>query len=69
MPPPGDSRAAQLTVEMHDFAWEGIYAPIARLVMFSTERLNALQFMTIRAYLSLVFFALIVLLIGVALWP
>ncbi len=30
MPPPGDGRAARLTVELHDRAWEMIYAPIAR---------------------------------------
>jgi hydrogenase-4 component B len=38
-------------------------------VMAAAERLNALQFLTIRQYLSLVFFALVSLLTVLALWP
>lgn len=33
-----------------------------------TTRLNALQFLTIRQYLSLVFASLILLLLGLAIW-
>jgi len=69
MPAPGDAGPATLSVEMHDIPWEVFYAPIARAVTFAAERLDALQFMTIRGYLSLVFFALIILLAGIALWP
>jgi hydrogenase-4 component B len=68
MPPPGDSRPAEFTVEIHDLPWEMLYAPIAIGVSFVADRLNALQFLTIRRYLSLVFFALIVLLLGIAIW-
>jgi formate hydrogenlyase subunit 3/multisubunit Na+/H+ antiporter MnhD subunit len=69
MPRPGDARTATLTVEMRDIAWDVFYAPVARAVGFGAERLDALQFMTIRGYLSLVFLALIILLAGTALWP
>ena len=33
------------------------------------DGLNVLQFLTIRRYLSLVFFALVALLFGLAIWP
>jgi len=69
MPPPGDMRAASLAVELHDIPWETIYAPIARGVTYAADRLNAMQFLTIRRYLSLVFFALVALLLGIAIWP
>jgi hydrogenase-4 component B len=68
MPAPGDSYAAELKLEMHDVPWETIYLPIARAISFASERLNFLQFLTIRRYLSLVFFALIALLLVVAIW-
>jgi hypothetical protein len=68
MPPPGDTDAAQLAVEMHDVPWETIYAPLARGVSFLSERLNALQFLSIRRYLTFVFFALVLLLLVVAIW-
>ena len=35
----------------------------------AAERLNPLQFLTIRRYLSLVFVALVVLLLVLAIWP
>ena len=41
--------------------------PIGRAIAFATERINVLQFLTIRRYLTLVFVALIVLLLVVAL--
>jgi formate hydrogenlyase subunit 3/multisubunit Na+/H+ antiporter MnhD subunit len=68
MPPPGDSSAAELTVEMHDVPWDVIYAPLATSVSFLSERLNALQFLSIRRYLTFVFFALVLLLLVVAIW-
>ena len=46
-----------------------IYTPVARAVAFAAEQLNSLQFLTIRQYLSLVFFALVFLLLVLALWP
>jgi formate hydrogenlyase subunit 3/multisubunit Na+/H+ antiporter MnhD subunit len=68
MPPPGDIRPARLTVEMRDLIWDGLYAPIAGAVGFAADRLNILQFLTIRRYLSLVFLALVTLLLVLALW-
>jgi hydrogenase-4 component B len=68
MPPPGDIRPARLRIELHDLAWEGIYEPIAAAVGVSSERLNRLQFLTIRRYLSLVFATLVTLLLVLAIW-
>jgi hydrogenase-4 component B len=68
MPPPGAMTPARLTVEIRDLIWDGAYAPIARLVMSATERLNVLQFLTIRRYLTLVFAALVLLLLVLAIW-
>ncbi|VTZ50666.1 Formate hydrogenlyase subunit 3/Multisubunit Na+/H+ antiporter, MnhD subunit [Methylocella tundrae] len=69
MPAPGDMRPAHFRLELHDLAWELIYTPITRAVSFAAERLNRLQFLTIRVYLSLVFFALVLLLLALAVWP
>jgi len=65
MPGPGDTIAAKAYVEVHDTLWEALYAPVIRLVEAATERLNRLQFLTIRTYLTLVFAALVLLLIVV----
>jgi NADH:ubiquinone oxidoreductase subunit 5 (subunit L)/multisubunit Na+/H+ antiporter MnhA subunit len=69
MPPPGSLEPARLTVVMRDLVWDGIYAPVAGIVGFVAERLNVLQFLTIRRYLSLVFLALVTLLLVLAIWP
>jgi hydrogenase-4 component B len=69
MAPPGDRRPARLRVELRDLVWEAIYAPVASAVDAIADRLNYLQFQTIRRYLSLVFAALIVLLLVLGLWP
>jgi formate hydrogenlyase subunit 3/multisubunit Na+/H+ antiporter MnhD subunit len=69
MPAPGDTGAARLTVTLRDLVWETLYAPVATAIWFGTEKLNHLQFLTIRKYLSLVFAALVTLLLGVSLWP
>ena len=53
---------------MRDLVWDGLYAPIAAAVGASPTRLNRLQFLTIRRYLSLVFLSLVVLLLVLALW-
>ena len=68
MPPPGDMRPARLVVELRDLIWDALYAPIADGVGVCAERLNRLQFLTIRQYLSLVFGALVVLLLVLAIW-
>ncbi len=62
VPPPGDLRAARLTVTLRDLVWDFIYAPIAAAVWFTAEKLSHLQFLTIRKYLSLVFALLVALL-------
>jgi hydrogenase-4 component B len=68
MPPPGDGRPARLIVTLHDLVWELLYEPIARAVTFLADRMNQLQFLTIRQYLSVVFGALVVLLLVLASW-
>jgi hypothetical protein len=68
MPPPGDGRPAELIVTLHDLVWELLYEPIARAVTFLADRMNRLQFLTIRQYLSVVFGALVVLLLVLASW-
>jgi hydrogenase-4 component B len=69
MPAPGDARPARLSVSLRDLVWDSMYAPAADAVRIAAERLNTLQFLTIRQYLSLVFVALVGLLVVVALWP
>ena len=69
MPPPGDMRPARLRVDLRDPNWDVFYAPVAIAVGTVAERLNKLQFLTIRQYLSLVFGALIALLLVIAIWP
>src|SRR6202165_4968628 len=68
MPAPGDIRPARLRIEWHDLVWEGMYAPVASAVGFSSYWLNRLQFPAIRQYLSLVFATLVTLLLVLAIW-
>ncbi|MGA2125812.1 MAG: hydrogenase 4 subunit B [Xanthobacteraceae bacterium] len=68
MPEPGDARPAHFQVRVVDPAWRFAYDPLARLVTTAAGRLNYLQFLTIRRYLTLTFSALILLLLVVAAW-
>ena len=68
MPLPGDPKPAQLEVTLRDLIWDALYAPVQRGIAFAADRLNYLQFLTVRRYLSLVFLALVILLLVVALW-
>jgi formate hydrogenlyase subunit 3/multisubunit Na+/H+ antiporter MnhD subunit len=68
MPQPGDTGPARFRVEMRDLIWEAGYAPIAGIVGFAADRLNRMQFLTIRRYLSLVFLALGGLLLVLVVW-
>jgi len=68
MPAPGDTRPARLRIELHDLVWERLYQPISGAIGFAADRLNALQFLTIRRYLSLVFATLVTLLLVLAIW-
>jgi formate hydrogenlyase subunit 3/multisubunit Na+/H+ antiporter MnhD subunit len=69
MPPPGDMRPARLVVDLRDLIWDALYAPIATAIGIAADRLNYLQFLTIRQFLSLVFGALVILLLVLAIWP
>jgi len=68
VPLPGNGSPARLIVTVHDLIWEWLYEPLIRLVNVLAERLNHLQFLTIRRYLSLVFGELIILLLILASW-
>jgi len=68
MPAPGDTAPARLRIELHDLIWEGLYQPLAAAVGLAADRLNRLQFLTIRQYLSLVFGTLVTLLLVLAIW-
>lgn len=68
MPKPGDTQAARAQVHWRDLPWELLYLPIARAVLWISGKANALQFLTIRSYLMLVFCALLTLLTIVAIW-
>jgi formate hydrogenlyase subunit 3/multisubunit Na+/H+ antiporter MnhD subunit len=69
MPPPGSLAPARLSVDLRDLIWDALYAPLADGVDAAATRLNRLQFLTIRQFLSLVFAALVLLLLVVAIWP
>jgi hydrogenase-4 component B len=68
MPRPGETRAAHFHVKVFDPAWRLAYGPLARTVWRSAQRLNGLQFLTIRQYLTLTVSTLILLMLAVALW-
>jgi hydrogenase-4 component B len=68
MPRPGEMRAGSFRVRIIDPAWRFAYGPLARSVGTISLSLNRLQFLTIRSYLTLVFCALILLLLVVAAW-
>jgi formate hydrogenlyase subunit 3/multisubunit Na+/H+ antiporter MnhD subunit len=62
MPPPGDRRPARFSIILVDHLWQALYAAPGRAVLGLAERLNVLQFLTIRRYLVLMFTALVILL-------
>src|SRR5579864_8095104 len=68
MPPPGDVRPARLIVDIHDLIWDALYAPLASGIGAAADRLNRLQFLTIRQFLTLVFCTLVILLLVLAIW-
>ena len=69
MPLPGDRQAARFEVRLRDLVWDVFYAPVAGFVDVVADRFNYFQFLTIRRYLSLVFAALVLLLLALAIWP
>jgi len=68
MPPPGDLRPARLTVWFTDYVWNWLYAAPAQWLVAVSARLNAIQFLSIRANLMMMFSALIILLLLAAVW-
>ena len=68
MPPPGALGPARHELTLRDLIWDTLYAPLAGLVTGIADRLNVLQFLTIRRYLSFVFGALVILLLALAIW-
>ena len=68
MPKPGETRPAILHGALRDPIWDGLYLTIAALVARLATRLNRLQFLTIQQYLSVVFAALVALLLVLAAW-
>jgi hydrogenase-4 component B len=57
-----------LHVRLRDVPWDTLYLPAAGLVSYAADRLNRLQFLTIRGYLTLVFGALVALLMVLSVW-
>ncbi len=68
MPAPGDMRPAAIHVTVRDLIWETLYLPVATFIGGAATTLNRFQFLTIRRYLSLVFAALVALLMVLAIW-
>jgi hydrogenase-4 component B len=69
MPPPGSLAPAHFAATLRDLVWDELYQPVAGAVGIAADRLNRFQFLTVRRYLALVFGALVILLLLVALWP
>jgi formate hydrogenlyase subunit 3/multisubunit Na+/H+ antiporter MnhD subunit len=68
VPPPGDIGPARLTTHWTDPAWAALYTPLVSAIGLIADRMNRLQFLSIRKYLGFVFVALVVLLMWTALW-
>lgn len=69
MPPPGDLSPARIRLSEEDPAWRLIYTPLTTMVDALSARANVLPHLTIRQYLGIVFSALILLLLVLAIWP
>jgi hydrogenase-4 component B len=68
IPAPGETHPAQLHVFMRDLVWDVLYAPIEGVVGFAADRLNQVQSWTIRAYLTMVFSSVVLLLMVLSVW-
>ncbi len=68
IPPPGQTQPAQFHLSMRDLVWDVLYAPIEGVVSFAADRLNRVQSWTIRAYLTMVFSSVVLLLMVLAVW-
>ena len=65
---PARCAPARLEVSQTDHIWRWLYAAPAAAVWALSSRLNAVQFLTIRRYLVLMFLALVILLVVAAAW-
>ncbi|MBL8659980.1 MAG: hydrogenase 4 subunit B [Rhodospirillales bacterium] len=68
MPEPGSLAPARLHMRLRDRIWEYLFLPVAAAVEAAAGRANAIQFLTVRSYLTLVFAVVVLLLSGLALW-
>jgi formate hydrogenlyase subunit 3/multisubunit Na+/H+ antiporter MnhD subunit len=66
MPEPGDTGPARLSVRLVDPIWQYLYLGLARLVGAIADRVNRLQFLTVRRYLLMMFATLVFMLLVVA---
>jgi len=69
MPWPGETRPARFDLGLSDRIWDALYEPLVGFIERASLRLDRLQFLTIRQYLSVVFGALVTLLVVLASWP
>ncbi|WP_394092801.1 hydrogenase 4 subunit B [Xanthobacter albus] len=69
MPPPGDMAPARIRLSEDDPAWRLLYTPLAQAVAALSARADVLPHLTIRQYLGIVFAALVLLLLVLAIWP
>ena len=68
MPPPGSIEPARYRATERDPAWDLIFTPVAAAVAAIADRIDGLQFLSIRRYLAMMFAGLVALLTLVALW-
>jgi formate hydrogenlyase subunit 3/multisubunit Na+/H+ antiporter MnhD subunit len=68
MPPPGSLEPARYEARVPDPIWSGLFLPIASVVGAAATRLDRVQFLSIRVYLSLVFGLLVLMLLVLAAW-
>jgi len=68
MPAPGDHQPARLRLNCMIWSGRGYINRLAERSDSRADRLNRLQFLTIRRYLSLVFATLVTLLLVLAIW-
>ena len=66
MPPPGDTAPARFRLTMTDPIWTYLYGGIVKVVDAIADRVNPLQFQTVRRYLLMMFLTLVLLLLVVA---
>ena len=68
MPPPGDTSPARFKLKMIDPVWDWGYLNIVKAVAGLSGLVNRLQMLTVRQYLLMMFWTLVLLLLLVAGW-